>query len=64
VKQAFGDDLVDGSPRLERGVQLNDRVRPEQSLFELAVDVLRNPLVTDDDEATRVVGVVVDEAFT
>ena len=60
VEEPFGDELVDGSARLERRVQLDDRVRPEKSLFELAVDMLGNPLVTDDDEATRVVGVVVD----
>lgn len=63
VEQPFGDELVDGSARLERRVQLNDRGRPEKSLFELTVDVRGDPLVADDDEATRVVGVVVDETF-
>ena len=58
------DELVDCPARLERGVQLDDRIGPEQALIELAIDVLRDPLVADDDEAARVVGVVVDEALT
>lgn len=57
------DKFFDGPAGLERGIQLDNRIRPEKSLFELMVDVLGDALVTDDDEATRVVGVVVDETF-
>jgi hypothetical protein len=63
VQQPFGDELVDGAAWLERGVQLHNRIRPKQSLFELAIDVLCDPLVADDDKATRVIRVVVDKPF-
>jgi hypothetical protein len=63
VEQPFSDELVNSSARLKRGVQLNDRVRPQKSLFELTVDVCSDLLVTDNDEAARVIGVVIDETF-
>ena len=64
VEQPVGDELVDGAARLERRVQLDDRVRPEQPVLQLPIDVLGDPLVADDDEAARVVRVVVDEPLS
>ncbi len=64
MERSGGDEFVNGTARLECRVQLNNRIRPEQPLFELAIDVLRDSLVTDDYEATRVVRVVVDESLS
>lgn len=63
LEEPFGDELLDRAARLERGVQLNDRVRPKKPLPELTIDVRGNPLVTNDDKAASVVGVVVDETL-
>jgi hypothetical protein len=64
VEQPVRDELVDRSSGLEGRVQLDYRVRPEQSLFELTVDVLRDPFVVDNDEAAGVVRVVGDKPFS
>jgi hypothetical protein len=63
VEQSVSNELVRSPAGLERGVELNDWIGPEKPLFKLSVYVLGNPLVTDDGEAARVVGVVVDETF-
>jgi hypothetical protein len=63
VQQALGDELVDGAAGFERRVQLNDRIGPQQPLGELAIDVVGDLLIADDDEAARVVRVVPDEAL-
>jgi hypothetical protein len=31
----------------QRGIQLNDRIRLDESLFDLVVDVFSDPLVTE-----------------
>ncbi len=64
VQEPLADEVVDRPARLEGGVELHDRVRPEEPLLELALDALADALVADDDEAPRVVGVVVDQALS
>jgi hypothetical protein len=63
VQHSGGDQLLDCAARLERGVQLDDRLRPEQALLELVIDVAGDSRVADVDEAPREVRVVVDETL-
>src|SRR5207244_13154193 len=56
------DQFVDPLPRLEGGVELDQRVRPENASLELRLDVLCDPLVANLDEAPDVLGVVADQA--
>lgn len=61
VKDAFIHELIDRPARLESGVQLNDRMRPEQPCRELFVHTRADLLVANHHEAPREVRVVVDE---
>ncbi|MGH2920924.1 MAG: hypothetical protein ACRDKU_02525 [Gaiellaceae bacterium] len=57
------DELIDPLARLEGRVELNNRIRPEQTGLELALDRLPDPLVPDGNERSRVIGVVADQAL-
>ena len=61
MQDAFVDQLVDGSAGLERRVELNERLGPEQSGIEFFLDLRVDPGIPDLDEAADVVGVGVDE---
>ena len=58
MEQLLVDELVHGSCRLKRGVQLNDRFGPEQPLVKFPIDPGGYLRVSDDDETARVVRVV------
>ena len=60
-KNSVRDQIVDGATRLERGIQLQQRLRPEALRSQVAVDELLDPRISDPDEAPRVIPVVVDQ---
>jgi hypothetical protein len=60
VEQVFADEVVDRPARLEGGVELDDRVRPEEAGLELLIHALADLLVANDDETARVVRIVDD----
>ena len=62
VEDALGSQLVDRGARRERGVELDQRLGPEQALAELAVDDLVDAGVADVDEAARELLVVGDQS--
>jgi hypothetical protein len=64
VQNAFVDEPIDCSTGLEGGVQLNDRIRPEESGRELLLHAGADALVANHDEAPREVRVVLDEAVS
>ena len=55
------DQIVDAISRIKAGVQLQQRVRPQQALLQLLADVIANAFVLDMDETLHVRRVVVDE---
>jgi hypothetical protein len=64
VDNSLRDKFVDRAASFEGRVELNDRLGPQQTFAKLAIDMSRDPLVTDVDEAAREVRVVVDEALS
>ena len=50
VQEPLTDEVVDLTAGLERGVQLERRVGPQQALVEIMLDVLPDPLVLDRQE--------------
>jgi hypothetical protein len=61
VQDAAFYEVRHACPGFERGVQLDEGLRPEGAFLELSVDRLANPLVPDVDEAPDVLGIVADE---
>jgi hypothetical protein len=61
VKEPRLDQLVDPLPRLEGGVELDQRLGPEQPGVELVVHEHADPRIADADERPDVRAVVVDE---
>jgi hypothetical protein len=61
VQELALNEFVDGAARLERRVQLDQRLGPEQALAEFSIDVLADSLVGDADEALRILAVIVDQ---
>ena len=57
-EKAFTYLLVDQLALPERGVQLDRRIRPEETCLEAFVNVVSDPFVFYRDEARDVVGVV------
>jgi hypothetical protein len=55
------DQLVDPRSWLERRIQLNDRLRPQQTVAELLLNVLPDAATADGEETVGVGGVLVDE---
>ena len=64
MEQTLVDKLVHASCRLKCGVQLNDRIGPEQPLVKFPIDPCGYLRVSDYDETARVVGVVGYQTFT
>ena len=61
MQEPLTDEVVDLTAGLERGVQLERRVGPQQALVEITLDVLPDPLVLDRQERLGVVPVVIDQ---
>ena len=61
VQEPLTDEVVDLTARLERGIQLERRIGPQQALVEIMLDVLPDPLVLDREERLGVVPVVLDQ---
>jgi hypothetical protein len=55
------NQVVDVAAGLERGVQLNQWLRPQEALGQLLVYEVSNALIADRYEAGRVLGVVLDQ---
>lgn len=49
---------------LERGVELNERLRPQHARLHLLIDVRADPVVADGDEATDVAGILTDDPLS
>jgi hypothetical protein len=64
MEHAVCHELVDPFAGQEGGIQLDDRLRPEQTGVELVLYELVNATVADRDEAARVVGVVGNKPFS
>jgi hypothetical protein len=62
VQLAGGDQLVERVARLEGRADLQQRLGPEPTAFELGVDVRADPHVADREEAPHVAGVVIDDS--
>jgi len=58
VEHAGVAELVDGPARLEGGIELEERLRPEQAAIHLFVHAGGHPRVGDPHETPGVVGVV------
>jgi hypothetical protein len=63
LEEPVADGVADIAAGLERRVELDDRLGPEESFPQLLLDVRINPGVADVDEAAREVRVVIDEAL-
>src|SRR5262249_27257558 len=63
MQDAVRRELVDPLPGLKRGVQLDNRVWPQQARLKLVLHQRADAWVADRDEAARVVGVVADQAL-
>jgi hypothetical protein len=61
VQDACVDKLIDRPAGLEGGVQLNDRIRPEEPGRELLLHARADLLVPNHHEAPREIRVVVDQ---
>ena len=61
MEDALGDEGVDRRAPLERGVQLEERFRPEEAVLQVAVDSRADRLVADREEALDVGAVITDE---
>jgi hypothetical protein len=64
MEHAVCHELVDPFAGQEGGIQLDDRLRPEQTGVELVLYELVDATVADRDEAARVVGVVGNKPFS
>jgi len=58
MEDAFSDEFVDVRAGLERGVQLDKRLGPQEAGAKILLDALPNAIVPDRDEAVRVGRVV------
>lgn len=61
VEGSLLDEPVDGPPRLERRVQLDERVGPEQAVGQVLVHEASDARIGDVEKAARVLGVVLDQ---
>ena len=61
MELAAGDEVVDPWAGLKAGVQLQERIGPEQAVAQLLIDQSRNTVIADGDEAFDVGTVVVDK---
>ena len=58
VQHPIIDELIDGRARLKGGIQLDERLGPEQPRAQLLIDALSDAQVADPDEAPDVLGIV------
>ena len=64
VEESLVHKLVDPLAWLERGIQMNQRIGPEQARIDFPFHKGANPIVLDLDETPDVVGILVDEAIS
>src|SRR5689334_13227184 len=58
VKHCLGHKIIDGCAGLKSGIQLDERLRPQEARFELLFHQRVNSCVTDLNEAADVRGIV------
>lgn len=63
VKHASRDKVINPATGLERGVQLEERIGPEEARFEFIGDFGRDPRVLDADIALDVLAIVFNQAM-
>src|SRR5690242_20035514 len=63
VERALCGELIDPSTGFETGIELDARLRPQESFVELASNVRADPGVPDRHEALCVAAVIADELF-
>ncbi len=61
MEAAAGDQIVDPGAWLEAGVELQQRIRPQQAVAQFVVDHLPDARITDRDEAPDVGAIVIDQ---
>src|SRR5581483_8522257 len=61
VQRSLLDEPVDGPPGLERRVQLDERVGPEEAVGQVLVHEAADTRIGDVEKAARVLGVVLDQ---
>src|SRR4051812_25055303 len=64
VEQPLRNELIDQPARLERRVELQWRIGPQESRIELRLDMSANSVVLDRQEGPRVFAVVTDQLIS
>src|ERR1700682_3380372 len=62
MKNTIGDEIIDPLPRLERRIQLDQRIGPKNAVPKGAVDDVGDARLANRDKTTHVRAVVIDQA--